>query len=219
MIELSAVSKTIDGLSLLDGVDLTVGGGEKLAVLGRSGSGKSTLLSILGLLAEQSAGRYLFDGRDITSLRPGRRDALRARTFGFVFQRFCLLPHLTAVENVEVALLHQGVKDRRRKAVRALAEVGLELRPGHRPAQLSGGEQQRVALARAIVVEPAVILADEPTGSLDEETGQSMMALLHRLTAQRGTSLVVVTHDPMIVASFDRTIVLEKGRLVRHEPV
>jgi putative ABC transport system ATP-binding protein len=215
MIELRGVAKAIGGLSLLDGIDLTLRGGEKLAVLGRSGSGKSTLLSILGLLAEQSAGRYLFEGRDIARLRAGRRDALRARTFGFIFQRFCLLPHLNAVENVEVALLHQGVKRRRDKALHALAEVGLEDRTVHRPAQLSGGEQQRVALARALVVEPAVILADEPTGSLDEETGHTMMALVHRLTAQRGTSLVVVTHDPVIVASFDRTIALEKGRLVK----
>ena len=214
MIELCGIAKRIGPLSLLDGVDFTVGAGEKVAVLGRSGSGKSTLLSILGMLAEQSAGRYLFDGQDISALSARRRDLLRARTFGFVFQRFCLMPHLTAVENVEVALLHQGMKPRRGKALRALDEVGLAQRSAHRPAQLSGGEQQRVALARALVVEPAVILADEPTGSLDEETGKAMMSLLHKLTAARGTSMVVVTHDPVLVASFDRTIVLENGRLM-----
>ncbi len=213
MIELEGVSKTIGPLSLLDGVNVTIARGEKLAVLGRSGSGKSTLLSILGLLAAQTAGRYLYEGRDIGGMRAGQRDVLRARTFGFVFQRFCLMSHLTAVENVEVALLHQGVKRRRTKALRVLDEVGLAQRAGHRPAQLSGGEQQRVALARALVVEPAVILADEPTGSLDEETCAAMMSLLHRLTRERGTSLVVVTHDPVLVESFDRTIVLERGRL------
>src|SRR5262245_4214906 len=115
MIELRGVSKTIGALSLLDGVDLTVVRGEKLAILGRSGSGKTTLLSILGLLATQSAGRYLFDGQDVTHVRTARRDTLRARTFGFIFQRFCLLPQLSAVENVEVALVHQGVKGRRVK--------------------------------------------------------------------------------------------------------
>jgi putative ABC transport system ATP-binding protein len=188
--------------------------GRKGGILGRSGSGKSTLLSILGLLATQTAGSYLFDGQDVARLGTRRRDGVRARTFGFIFQRFCLMPHLTAAENVEVALLHQGIRHRRGKALRALADVGLAERAGHRPAQLSGGEQQRVALARALVIEPAVILADEPTGSLDEETGASMMALLHALTAQRGTSMVVVTHDPIIVGSFHRTVVLEKGRLV-----
>jgi putative ABC transport system ATP-binding protein len=215
MIELRRVSKTITGLSLLDSVDFRVNAREKVAILGRSGSGKSTLLSILGMLAQQSAGQYLFDGLDVGRLKTRQRDVLRARTFGFIFQRFCLLPHLTAVENVEVGLLHQGVKHRRDKALRALDEVGLGERRDHRPAQLSGGEQQRVAVARALVISPEVVLADEPTGSLDEETGRAVMALLHKLTAERGTSMVVVTHDPIIVQSFDRTVMIEKGRLVQ----
>jgi predicted ABC-type transport system involved in lysophospholipase L1 biosynthesis ATPase subunit len=126
------------------------------------------------------------------------------------------MPHLAAVENVEVALMHQGYgrARRRERALRALDEVGLAQRAHHRPGQLSGGEQQRVALARALAVEPPVILADEPTGSLDDATGRSVMSLMHALTARRGTAMVVVTHDPVVIGEFDRTVVIERGRLV-----
>ncbi len=221
-IELTGVSRTVPvpdarrRLTPLDRVDLRVEPGERVAVLGPSGSGKSTLLSVVGMLAPATAGTYLLDGQDVRRLRGRRRDRLRIRTFGFVFQRPCLLAHLSAVENVEVALLHHAGRraDKRARSLCALRSVGLADRAGHRPGQLSGGEQQRVAVARALVAEPSVVLADEPTAALDDATGRTVMALLHALATARGTSMMVVTHDPAMLHGFDRTVTVDQGRVV-----
>jgi ABC-type lipoprotein export system ATPase subunit len=221
MIELTGIRKVLPSprggqpLVVLDDVDLRLDDGERVAVVGRSGSGKSSLLALVGLLDEPTAGSYLLDGRDVHALSGRRRDALRAETFGFIFQRFCLLSHLSAVENVEAALVHQGVRRpaRRRRALGALDEVGLAARAHHRPGQLSGGEQQRVALARAIAATPRVILADEPTGALDETTAGDVMSLIRKVADDHGTTLVVVTHDSSIAASFDRPVSLTHGRV------
>lgn len=204
-----------EALTVLDGIDLSIGDGESVAVVGRSGSGKSTLLAVLGMLDRATEGSYLIGGRDVGSLRGRARDTLRAQTFGFVFQRFCLLSHLTAVENVEVALAHRGVRRHRSvQAQQALASVGLRDRLHHRPSQLSGGEQQRVALARALSTQPAVVLADEPTGSLDEATATAVMSLMRDVVAAAGSSLVVVTHDVQVARTVGRTIHLRAGQVV-----
>jgi len=203
-------------LRVLSGVDLSIEEGEQVAIIGRSGSGKSTLLSILGLLDTPTSGSYSVAGQDVASLGAARLAALRGGVFGFVFQRFCLLGHLSALENVQAAALHRGERrtQRRERALAALDLVGLSDRAGHRPGQLSGGEQQRVALARALAGRPRVLLADEPTGSLDQETGARVMDQLYRLVRETGVTLVVVTHDPLVAAGCDRTIQLDRGRVV-----
>jgi putative ABC transport system ATP-binding protein len=183
---------------VLDGASLDVAAGEVVAVLGRSGSGKSTLLSLIGLFDRSDGGRYLFDGRDITRLAERRAAALRSAEFGFVFQRFFLLKHLTAAQNVAMALVNgQGWQPRRRRrrlALAALDQVGIAHLAKHKPPKLSGGEQQRVAVARALVRKPRMLLADEPTGALDTETGNLVIDVLHAATAQ-GCGLILVTHD------------------------
>ena len=202
LIELSGVTKQLRGQgeprAILSGVDLTVHSGESVAVLGRSGSGKSTLLSLIGLFDRPDGGRYLFDGRDITRLAERRAAALRSAEFGFVFQRFFLLKHLTAAQNVAMALVNgQGWQPRRRRrrlALAALDQVGIAHLAKHKPPKLSGGEQQRVAVARALVRQPRMLLADEPTGALDTETGNLVIDVLHAATAQ-GCGLILVTHD------------------------
>jgi putative ABC transport system ATP-binding protein len=202
LIELSGVTKQLRGQgqprSILSGVDLTVHSGESVAVLGRSGSGKSTLLSLIGLFDRPDGGRYLFDGRDITRLAERRAAALRSAEFGFVFQRFFLLKHLTAAQNVAMALVNgQGWQPRRRRrrlALAALDQVGIAHLAKHKPPKLSGGEQQRVAVARALVRNPRMLLADEPTGALDTETGNLVIDVLHAATTQ-GCGLILVTHD------------------------
>lgn len=202
-------------VTVLQDVRLTIPAGERLAVLGRSGSGKSTLLSLLGLLDAPTCGRYEIDGTDAAALSPRAAARLRGTTFGFVYQRFCLMSHLTAAENVETALLPLRLRraERRRRSRTALEAVGLGARTGHRPSELSGGEQQRVGIARALAKRPAVILADEPTGSLDVTTGAQVMAQLHALTAVAGSTLVVVTHDERVAESCDRTVLLDQGRV------
>ncbi|ROP44546.1 ABC transporter ATP-binding protein [Pseudokineococcus lusitanus] len=203
-------------LDVLTGVDLVVEPGEHVAVVGRSGSGKSTLLNVLGLLDTPTSGRYLLDGLDAAGLSGRRRARLRGASFGFVFQQFNLLPRRTAVENVAAPLLYargRAFWGRRRRAEEALARVGL----GHRleavPESLSGGEQQRVAVARALVRAPRVLLADEPTGALDVETGAAVMDLLEALVTDRGTTLVTITHDLSVAARADRVLRLERGVL------
>jgi putative ABC transport system ATP-binding protein len=199
-------------VEILRGVDLDVGAEESVAVVGRSGSGKSTLLAVLGLLDRPCGGRYVLGGCETGGLSERERDRLRSETFGFIFQRFCLLGHLTAQENVEVALAHRGIRrGRSTRAQAALGAVGLADRTHHRPAQLSGGEQQRVALARALSTQPAAVLADEPTGSLDEATADGVMRLIRGAVAEAGASLVVVTHDLAVAASMDRCIQLVAG--------
>ncbi|OLB81004.1 MAG: ABC transporter ATP-binding protein [Actinobacteria bacterium 13_2_20CM_2_71_6] len=202
LIELTGITKTLRGQgrarSILAGVDLTVHSGESVAILGRSGSGKSTLLSLIGLFDRPDGGRYLLHDRDITRLPERRAAALRSAEFGFVFQRFFLLKHLTAAQNVAMALVNgQGWLPRRKRKARALAaldQVGIAHLAKHKPPRLSGGEQQRVAIARALVREPKLLLADEPTGALDTETGNLVIDVLQAAT-ERGCGLILVTHD------------------------
>ena len=205
-----------DLLPVLADVDLTVTAGEHVAIVGRSGSGKSTLLNVLGLLDSPTAGEYLLDGQDTRRLRGRRRARLRGECFGFVFQQFNLLPRRTAAENVAAPLLYARGREfltRARTAREVLDRVGLVDRADQVPERLSGGEQQRVAIARALVRRPRVVLADEPTGALDVETGRAVMALLAEATAERGAALVTITHDLAVAALADRQLRLEAGRL------
>src|SRR2546421_1719696 len=220
LVELTGISKTLRGQdrprSILAGVDLTVHSGESVAILGRSGSGKSTLLSLIGLFDRPDGGRYLLHDRDITRLSERRAAALRSAEFGFVFQRFFLLKHLTAAQNVAMALVNgQGWLPRRRRRAKVLAaldQVGVAHLAKHKPPRLSGGEQQRVAIARALVREPRLLLADEPTGALDTETGNLVIDVLHGAT-ERGCRLVLVTHDAGHAARMARTLRLSDGGL------
>ena len=185
-----------------------------MAIVGASGSGKSTLLSIIAGLDTPSKGAVLLAGVDLFTLNEDERAALRAQKLGFVFQSFQLLANLTALENVMLPLELDGRKDARKLAAEMLGRVGLSQRLNAYPKVLSGGEQQRVALARAFVVKPAVLLADEPTGSLDFATGETIMALMFELNRELGTTLVLVTHDSAIAARCDRKITLEAGRIL-----
>ena len=201
-------------LHVLAGLDLVVEEGEWVAIVGASGSGKSTLLNIVGLLDRPDAGRYLLRGTEVSTLDDDARTRVRNRELGFVFQRFNLLPRTTALENVATPLLYAGVSRRRRAelAMQALARVGLGDRAHHDPSELSGGQMQRVAIARALVTDPAVVLADEPTGNLDRESGEDVMALftaLHRT----GRTILMITHDHDVADAADRQVVLRDGRL------
>jgi putative ABC transport system ATP-binding protein len=202
----------------LDDVHLRVGQGELVAIVGPSGSGKSTLLHIMGTLDRPSTGTVLVAGQDIAELRDRALSRLRAAAIGFVFQQFHLLEHATAVDNVAQGLLYRGIRAARRRsaAVDALRRVGLGHRLTARPGQLSGGEQQRVAIARAVVGEPAVVLADEPTGNLDTANGAAIIDLLRALNAE-GTTVVVITHDHQVAAAAGRRVELRDGRLVHDE--
>lgn len=202
---------------VLRDVDLEVPGGEFVAVVGPSGSGKSTLLGLLAGLDRPSEGSVELDGIDLGSLDEDGLALLRRKRVGFVFQSFQLLENLTARENVLVPLELIGVADAGPRADRLLEEVGLAERKSHYPSQLSGGEQQRVALARAFATEPTLLLADEPTGNLDRDTGQRVLELLLAMRANHGTTLVLVTHDPELAALADRVIHLEGGRVAREE--
>lgn len=220
LIEMSGITKTLKGQgtqrTILSGVDLTVHGGESVAILGRSGSGKSTLLSLIGLFDRPDGGTYLMRGRDITTLADRKASALRSAELGFVFQRFFLLKHLTAAQNVAMALVNgQGWHTRRHrkaKVMTALERVGVAHLAKHRPARLSGGEQQRVAIARALVREPRLVLADEPTGALDTETGNLVVDVLHSVTAD-GCGLILVTHDEDHASRMGRMLRLAEGVL------
>jgi putative ABC transport system ATP-binding protein len=201
-------------LTILHNVDFTVQPAETLALVGASGSGKSTLLGLLAGLDTPSTGKVILDGDDIFALDEDGRAALRKAKLGFVFQSFQLLAHLNAVENVMLPLELRGDADARAKATAMLGRVGLSSRLKHYPKYLSGGEQQRVALARAFVTEPPLLFADEPTGSLDAATGEAVIQLMFELNRERGSTLVLVTHDPSIAARCARTLTIAAGRLV-----
>ena len=197
------------------GVSLDIAAGEYLAIRGPSGCGKSTLLHILGCVDTPTSGALAFDGRPVEGLPDADRSALRLTSIGFVFQRFFLLPMLTAAENIEVPQAEARVPaaERRRRTAELLDYIGLSHRADHRPSQLSGGEAQRVAVARALANRPRLLLADEPTGELDRATGDQIASLLDRVHAD-GTALVVVTHDPAIAERAQRTLVMRDGRVV-----
>ncbi|QHJ01190.1 ATP-binding cassette domain-containing protein [Xylophilus rhododendri] len=209
-----SVSDATGTLDILRDIELRLFPRETVAILGASGSGKSTLLSILAGLDTPTRGTVRLDGEDIFAIDEDARAALRARKLGFVFQSFQLMVGMTALENVMLPLELGGRRDARRIASDMLGRVGLGQRLGHYPRVMSGGEQQRVALARAFVVEPAVLLADEPTGSLDFATGERVMELMFELNRERGTTLVLVTHDRAIATRCDRRIEIEAGALV-----
>ena len=207
-----SVSDATGTLDILRDIDFSLVRGETAAIVGASGSGKSTLLSIIAGLDTPSKGTVHIDGADLFALDEDQRAALRAQKVGFVFQSFQLLANLTALENVMLPLELAGRRDARSAATAMLQRVGLGERLGHYPKVLSGGEQQRVALARAFVVQPAVLLADEPTGSLDFATGERVMELMFELNREQGTTLVLVTHDRGIAARCERRITIEAGR-------
>jgi putative ABC transport system ATP-binding protein len=218
MISVSHVSKSVSDvsgpLSILRDIDFSVGVGETVAVLGASGSGKSTLLSIMAGLDTPSLGHVELAGQDIFAMSEDERAAWRGNHLGFVFQNFQLMGHLTALENVMLPLELAGTSNAANLAKSILSQVGLAERLRHFPKVMSGGEQQRVALARAFVVEPQLLLADEPTGSLDAQTGESIMDLMLGMNKARGTTLILVTHDQKLAQRCDRTLTLEAGRLI-----
>ena len=219
MIELQDLAKTYmtgaGPVYALRGANLRIERGEFVAIMGQSGSGKSTLMNILGLLDRPTSGRYLLEGNDVSDLDADARARLRGREFGFVFQAYNLIPRMNALEQVELPLVYQGAKDRRQRAEAALERVGLPAILHRRgPTQLSGGQQQRVAIARSIVVEPRIILADEPTGALDTTTSAEVMALFRDLVDRHGITVIIVTHEADIAALTDRIVRMLDGRIV-----
>jgi putative ABC transport system ATP-binding protein len=197
----------------LNRVDCHIKTGEMVSIMGPSGSGKSTLMNLIGCLDRPTSGKYLLDGTDVSHLNDDQLAEIRNKKIGFVFQSFNLLPHATAVANVELPLVYSSINNKRQRASEALELVGMAQRATHRPSEISGGEQQRVAIARALVNNPSLILADEPTGNLDTQTSQGIMLLLQRLNSQ-GITIVLVTHEEDIAAYTQRTLYLRDGRIV-----
>jgi putative ABC transport system ATP-binding protein len=202
-------------VTALAGLDLSIGDNDLLAIQGPTGHGKSTLLQMLGALDRPTSGQVLFDGEDLATLAEARLSDLRAHRFGFVFQTFNLVPTLSALENVEAALVPLKVApaERKERSTAALAELGLADRLDHLPSELSGGQQQRVAIARALVKEPKVILADEPTGNLDEDTRDEIMDIIEDLHRERGLTVIMVTHDTAVARRAQRTLWIQKGKV------
>ena len=221
MIEMQDIVKqyTLGGETIyaLDHVSLRVEKGEYVTIIGPSGSGKSTLMNLIGCLDTADSGSYLLNGKPIRKYRERQLAEVRSKQIGFIFQGFNLLPKLSALENVELPMIYQGVRasERKKRAVAALERVGLGERMKHRPNQLSGGQQQRCAIARAIAVHPSLILADEPTGNLDQKTGREILTIFDELH-QAGNTIVLITHDPTVARCGQRMIRIEDGRL--YEP-
>ena len=223
MYELKNVTKRYtrgkESVHALDGVDLVIGDGDRLVIQGPTGGGKSTLLQMLGGLDRPTSGEVVLDGIDLAKLSEARLTRVRSENIGFVFQSFNLIPTLTAQENVETALVPLGikVKERRELAADALTSVGLGERLGHLPSEMSGGQQQRVAIARALVKKPKVLLADEPTGNLDESTRDEIMDVLERLWQEHGLTFVMVTHDSTLAKKAPRVATIRKGKITVKE--
>ena len=223
MYELKGVTKRYtrgkDTVDALAGVDLTIADGDRLVIQGPTGGGKSTLLQMLGALDRPTAGEIVFDGTDLAKLSESKLTTVRSQNIGFVFQSFNLIPTLTAQENVETALVPLGVKgkERRERAAEALKSVGLGERLGHLPGEMSGGQQQRVAIARALVKQPKVLLADEPTGNLDESMRDEIMDVLERMWKELGLTFIMVTHDSAIAKKAPRLATIRKGKITVKE--
>jgi putative ABC transport system ATP-binding protein len=221
LIKLEAVSKTYRmgrvEVQALRGVDLLVESGEFVAIMGASGSGKSTLMNIIGCLDVPTSGRYFLDGTDVARLDDDQLAIIRNRKIGFVFQSFNLIPRTTALHNVEMPLIYAGAQNRRPRALAALESVGLADRAGHQPTELSGGQQQRAAIARALVTNPAILLADEPTGNLDSASSVEIMKLLTELNREQARTVVLITHERDIAAFATRIVELRDGLIVTDE--
>ena len=219
MIELKSVNKIYkteaEKVHALKSVNLNIDKGEFISIMGQSGSGKTTLMNILGCLDNPTSGEYNIYQSNIASLDDDQRSILRGKLFGFVFQSYNLLPRLTAVEQVELPLIYQNVDNRKEKALKALDMVGLIDRVDFKPSQLSGGQQQRVSIARSLVVEPKVVLADEPTGALDNATGSEVMGTLKNLVKNEGITVIIVTHESEIAGYTERTISINDGKIIK----
>jgi putative ABC transport system ATP-binding protein len=219
MIDLKDITKTYDmgsvQVQVLRGITMHVDEGEFLAIIGPSGSGKSTLMNMIGCLDTPTTGEYYLDGKEISTYNEKQLSKIRNQKIGFIFQKFNLLPKLTALENVELPLIYRGMnhKERRQRSIDALEKVGLSDRMNHKPTELSGGQQQRVAIARALAGDPPVLLADEPTGNLDSKSGSDVMNLIKQLSKE-GKTIVLITHDNEVAMEAQRTITIKDGLLL-----
>lgn len=206
-------------LEILHGIDLSINEGEFVSIVGESGSGKSTLMNIIGVLDRQTQGRYFLEGQDVNSMSDEIRSIVRNRRIGFVFQNFNLLPRANALKNVMIPLMYsqEKKKERKEKAMEMLEMVGMADRATHKPNELSGGQKQRVAIARAMVNEPAIILADEPTGALDSKTGHMVMDLFHKLHEEQGKTIVLITHSQELASETQRIVTISDGEIIREQ--
>ena len=222
MIELKNITKVYQmgkiEVPVLRDINLTISDGEMVAIMGPSGSGKTTLMNILGCLDVPTSGRYLLDGIDVSRLSGNQLAKIRSHKIGFVFQSFNLVSRTSAIRNIELPLIYAGASDRRSRARRALAEVGLSQQENHMPNELSGGQQQRVAIARALINDPAILLADEPTGNLDTASSLEIMQMLSALN-QTGRTIIVITHEQQVADFAQRIIRLRDGRIIRDQTI